>query len=110
MNKLSIYEKKFKGGKDGKGFKKTFARTEAGSVLECQMSETAKAELVLAKLEWPVIALVDEGDYFIKDKAYTAKDGSSKTKEILVIKAWNSLSQGEFRNKTLSDIDAERAD
>ena len=37
------------------------------------------------------------------------KDGSSKTKEILVIKAWNSLSQGEFRNKTLSDIDAERA-
>ena len=109
MNKLSIYAKSFK-AKDGKSFTKLFARTEAGSVIECQMSKTAEAELTLSKLNWPVIALVEEGDYFIKDKAYTAKDGSSKTKEILVIKAWNSLSQGEFRNKTLSDIDAERAD
>lgn len=108
MNKLSIYAKSFK-VKDGKAFTKLFARTEAGSVIECNLSKTAEAELTLAKLNWPVIALVEEGDYFIKEKGYTSKDGSPKTKEILVIKAWNSLSQGEFRNKTLSDIDAERA-
>lgn len=109
MDKITIYAKHFKGGKDGKGFQKLFAKTEAGSVIECQLSKQADAELTLAKLEWPVIALVEAKDYFIKGKSYTTKDGESKSKDVLVIKEWNSLTQGEFKQHTLSDIDAERA-
>ena len=110
MNQISIYSKKFKGGKDGKGFSKLFARTEAGSVVECHLCKDADAELTLAKLNWPVNCILGEDDYFIDTKSYVAKDGSKKDKDVLVIKSWQSISQGEFKKRTLDDIDAERAD
>ena len=108
MKKVTIYAKHFK-GKD-KDFTKTFARTEQGSVIECHFTKKADAELTVSGLDWPVNMIIDESDYFIDtSKTYTDRNGEVKHKDILVIKSWQSITQGEFKNRTLDDIDAERA-
>lgn len=111
MKKVTVYEKHFKAKDGSKEFTKTFARTEQGSVVECHFTKNAGAELTVSKLNWPVVILLDGDDYFIdSSKTYTTKDGEVKNKDILVIKSWDSISQGEFKKRTLDDIDAERAD
>lgn len=108
MESILIYSKSFK-TKNGETFAKLRASVQ-GFVFDIQLSRLADAKLTVEKLNWPVELILDDGDYFVKNKTYTTASGESKTKEVIVVRDFQEAKQGEFVKKTLSDLVAEQAD
>lgn len=108
MESILVYSKSFK-TKNGGTFVKLKASVQ-GYVFDIQLSKLADAKLTAEKLNWPVELVLDDGDYFVKNKAYTTASGESKTKEVIVVRDFQEAKQGEFAKKTLSDLVAEQAD
>lgn len=107
MENIFVYSKSFR-SKNGCTFSKLKGSTR-GFAFDLQFSKNADKKLSEKGFSFPIELTLGDEDYFVKRKTYTAKDGEEKSKDIIIIKDFQEAKQGEFVQKTLSDLVAEQA-
>lgn len=98
-----LYTKAFT-GKDGNKFVKHFLKYE-DKTFDCTLKNTLKAKTIAEGWAMPSTVTFGSEDYFVKERAYTRKDGTQgKAHEIVLL---NVLSHEptSFPKISLDDLD-----
>lgn len=107
MENILIYSKTFK-TKNGGTFSKLKASTR-GCAFDIQLTQEADKKLSEKGFKFPIDLTLGDKDYFIVKKNYTTSSGENRYKDVIVIRGFQEAKQGEFVQKTLSDLVAEQA-
>lgn len=108
LKTLFIYTKNIK-TKEGKTFSVTKARTtnRNGDTIyfDTVLTEALNNKIIKQDLKMPIEMVVEDNQYYIKNKTIRRPNGDTFKKHVLYIKDCVSMVQGQFEDLTIDDID-----
>lgn len=103
MIKLIVYKKHIVDNLHHTTFEKPFIRYN-NMTFEAVISKKCNDKLKDLKDDFPLLMVISDNDYFMKQKTYTRNDKTTGRKWIVVILGFDSAVHVDFQKTTLEDV------